>query len=258
MSRMSRTSYSITNKSALMEIRTSPPPILEEDDKKYQILHFSHPQHTLLQITLPSLFTCMGCKEFGAGNRFKCLQCDFELHEFCAMAPPSLKSHSLHSQHSLIFFTKPVKGGNLRSSCDVCSKSIKGYAFRCSTCNFSMHPCCAQLSWEMNFPVHAHNLKLLSSTMSATGDSDFFCYECKRKRSGRVYRCGVCDHYHLHAVCAKNMVNGLYVNGIKAPENPSKFGKVVGVASHVILGLVGGLLESIGEGVGEALFDTMR
>ncbi|XP_043713828.1 uncharacterized protein LOC122662304 [Telopea speciosissima] len=236
-----------------MEIRTAPsPPILEEDQK--QILHFSHPQHTLFQITLPYFFTCMGCKEFGAGNRFKCLHCDFELHEFCALAPPSLKSHSLHTQHSLVFFTKP--GGYLRSSCDVCSKSMKGYAFRCSTCNFAMHPCCAQLSWEMNFPVHVHTLKLLSSTMSTSGDSDFFCNECKKKRSGRVYRCGACE-YNLHAVCAKNMVNGLYANGIKAPENPSKFGRAVGIASHVIIGFIGGLLEGIGEGVGGALFDTI-
>ncbi|XP_043713264.1 uncharacterized protein LOC122661815 [Telopea speciosissima] len=197
----------------------------------------------------------MGCKEFGAGNRFKCLECDdFELHEFCALAPPSLNTHSLHTQHSLVFFTKP--GGYLRSSCDLCSKSLKGYAYRCSTCNFGMHPCCAQLSWEMKFPVHVHTLKLLSSNkMSITSrDSDFVCHECKRKRSGRVYRCGVCEHYHLHVVCAKNMVNGLYSNGVKPPEKPSKLGQAVGVATHVIIGFLGALLELIGEGVGEALF----
>ncbi|XP_042492887.1 uncharacterized protein LOC122072591 [Macadamia integrifolia] len=239
-----------------MEIRNTntPPPILEEDDQK-EILHFSHPQHKLTQINLPYIFMCKGCKEFGAGNRFKCLQCDFQLHHFCALAPPSVKSHSLHTQHSLVFLTKP--GGYLRSSCDVCSKAMKGYAFRCSTCNFAMHPCCAQLSMEMNFPVHAHNLKLLSSTMSTSGDSDFFCSECKRKRSGQVYGCGVCDQYHLHAVCAKNMVNGLYASGIRPPENPRKFGRVVGIASNVIIGFIGTLLEGIGEGVGGALFDTI-
>ncbi|KAJ4963420.1 hypothetical protein NE237_023359 [Protea cynaroides] len=249
---MSRTFLSITNKSPSLEIKTSSPPILGEEK---EILHFSHPQHTLLLVNFPYIFTCMGCKEYGAGNRFKCLQCDFELHEFCALAPPSLKTHSLHGQHSLIFYTKP--GGYLRSSCDVCNKAMKGYAFRCSSCNFGMHPCCAELSREMNFPVHGHTLKLLPTTMSTSGDSDFVCYECKSKRSGRVYGCGSCEYY-LHAVCAKSMVNGLYANGIKPPDKPSKFGRTVGVAiSHVIVGLIGGLLEGIGEGVGEALFETV-
>ncbi|KAJ4967197.1 hypothetical protein NE237_019046 [Protea cynaroides] len=238
---------------SLMEIRTDPHPILGEGK---EILHYSHPQHTLALISLPYLFKCMGCKEHGAGNRFKCLTCDFvELHEFCALAPPSLKTHSLHSQHPLIFYTKP--GGYLRSRCDVCGKNTKGYAFRCSTCNFVMHPCCAELTWEMKFPVHEHTLKLLSSSISASGDTDLGCDECKRKRSGYVYGCRICQ-YHLHAVCAKNMVNGLHSNGIKPPEKPNKIGRaVMGAASHVIVGFFGGLLEGIGEGVGGALFDTV-
>ncbi|XP_043709074.1 uncharacterized protein LOC122658225 [Telopea speciosissima] len=196
----------------------------------------------------------MGCKEYGAGKRFKCLNCDFEMHEFCALAPPSVKNHSLHTQHPLVFHTKP--GGYLRGNCDVCARATKGYAFRCSTCNFVMHPCCAQLSWEMNFPVHSHTLKVLSSTISASGDSDLNCDECKRKKSGWVYGCRLCS-YNLHAVCAKNIVNGLYAQGIKAPEKPSKFGRAVGVASHVMLGFIGGLLEGVGEGVGQAIFDTV-
>ncbi|XP_042506725.1 uncharacterized protein LOC122083099 isoform X2 [Macadamia integrifolia] len=141
--------------------RSTSPTLLGEDK---EILHFSHP-HTLTQIHHPYLFTCMGCKEFGAGNMFKCLECDFDLHDFCALAPPSLKTHSLHSQHPLVFHTK--------------------------------------------------------------------------------------------SVCAKNIVNGLYANGIKAPDKPSKFGRAVGVASHVLVGFIGGLLEGIGEGVGQALFDSV-
>ncbi|XP_042506723.1 uncharacterized protein LOC122083099 isoform X1 [Macadamia integrifolia] len=230
--------------------RSTSPTLLGEDK---EILHFSHP-HTLTQIHHPYLFTCMGCKEFGAGNMFKCLECDFDLHDFCALAPPSLKTHSLHSQHPLVFHTK--SGGYPRLSCDVCGKTPKGYAFRCSTCNFVMHPCCAQLSWEMNLPVHPHTLKILSSMMSTSGDSDLICDYCNKKSSGLVYCCKICS-YHLHAVCAKNIVNGLYANGIKAPDKPSKFGRAVGVASHVLVGFIGGLLEGIGEGVGQALFDSV-
>ncbi|XP_010266305.1 PREDICTED: uncharacterized protein LOC104603842 [Nelumbo nucifera] len=221
-----------------------------------EITHFSHPQHPLVQVRVPYLFTCTGCKEYGAGSRYKCQQCDVHLHEFCALAPPSLTTHSLHHQHHLVFYTKPG-GGFIRSRCDICGKTTKGYAYRCSTCNFEMHPCCAKLCRQMDFPVHPHTLILLPTTTLTSGDPNFNCNECNRKGpGGRVYGCTVCDYY-LHAVCAKNMVNGLYANGIKAPEKPSRLGAAVRLASHVVAGFIGGLLEGIGEGVGEAIFDSM-
>lgn len=68
---------------------------------------FQHPQHPLLQISLPYLFTCMGCKEYGAGMRFRCQTCGFDLHDFCALAPPALHNHPFHHKHQLVFFTKP-------------------------------------------------------------------------------------------------------------------------------------------------------
>ncbi|XP_010270609.1 PREDICTED: uncharacterized protein LOC104606892 [Nelumbo nucifera] len=220
-----------------------------------KITHFSHPQHPLVQINLPYLFTCMGCKEYGAGKRLTCQHCDFFLHDLCAFAPPSLSNHSLHSQHHLVFYIKP--GGILRSTCDICGKSTRGYAFRCSTCNFEMHPCCAKLCREMDFPVHPHTLKLVTTATLTSGDPDFTCNECNTKRGGRIYGCTVCD-YHLHAVCAKNMINGLHASGIiKVPEKPSRLGAAVRLVSNVVVGFIGGLLEGIGEGVGQAIFDSI-
>lgn len=72
-----------------------------------EITHFSHP-HPLSKIDLRDLFTCAGCKEYGAGRRFACqLQCDYQLHDFCGSAPQTLKSHPLHHQHPLAFHHKP-------------------------------------------------------------------------------------------------------------------------------------------------------
>lgn len=73
-------------------------------------LHPSHAQHPLVEVTLPDLFTCNGCKEHGAGRRFSCHQCDFQLHDFCAFSPPVLRSHPLHVQHQLAFYSKPKPG----------------------------------------------------------------------------------------------------------------------------------------------------
>ncbi|KAF8406767.1 hypothetical protein HHK36_008859 [Tetracentron sinense] len=236
----------LSENSPSMEVLTSPRPILGEER-----VHFSHPQHPLALFNLRDLFRCTLCKEFGAGRRFKCRQCDFELHDFCALAPPSQNSHPFHSQHQLVFSTKADKGGG---RCDVCTKATKGYAFRCSTCNFEMHPCCAMLYQEMDFSAHPHTLYLMSLT---SGDSGIICGECKRKRSGRVYGCTVCHDYHLHAVCAKDMLNGLHANGIKAPETPSRLGAAGKLISHVVLGFIGSLVEGIGEGIGEFFIDSI-
>ena len=72
-----------------------------------EIVHFGHPRHVLVKVDLPDIYTCAGCKEEGAGVRYVCQECDYQLHEFCASAPPVLKSHPLHYQHQLLFFAKP-------------------------------------------------------------------------------------------------------------------------------------------------------
>lgn len=243
-----------SRKSPIIDFPTSPLLVLDE------MLHFSHPQHPLEKVNLSDLFTCAGCKEFGSGTRFICRLCDFQLHDFCALAPPSLNAHPFHYQHHLSFFSKPVKGGIMKTKCDVCSKPTKGYSFRCNACaNFQMHPSCAMLSSEVNFSVHPHPLRLVPINPNlSSADPGFHCGECKRKRSGKVYRCTVCD-YHLHAVCAKDMVNGLHDNGIKAPDNQkhNMLGSAAKLAGQVMVEFIGGLIEGFGEGVGEVIVQSM-
>lgn len=97
-------------RSVSVEFPTSSNPVA--DSPREELPHPSHPQHPLLEATLPDLFTCNGCKEHGAGRRFCCLQCDFQLHDFCALSPPILSSHPLHPHHQLSYYSKP-KPGNL-------------------------------------------------------------------------------------------------------------------------------------------------
>ncbi|XP_059636637.1 protein VACUOLELESS GAMETOPHYTES-like isoform X2 [Cornus florida] len=231
-----------------IEFPSSPPPNQGEE-----ILHSSHP-HSLKEVETPDPFTCSGCKERGAGRRFACQQCDFQLHDFCAFSPPSLKNHHFHGHHQLlIFHSKSKPGGIMWSKCDVCGKATRGFTFRCNACSFQMHPCCAMLLTEMNFMSHPHTLRLLPASTLSNGESGFACGECKRKRSGRVYHCTVCD-YHLHAVCAKNMINGLQAYGIKgSAESSSMLGIAARFASHVVVGFI----EGIGEGLGQALIQSV-
>lgn len=213
-------------------------------------------------VDLPDLFICVGCKEYGSGKRFVCQQCNYQLHDFCALAPPALKAHPFHSQHAMLFHSKPVKSGKTKSKCDVCGKPTKGYTFICTACAFQMHPCCAMLNTEIEFPNHPHTLKLTHSTTTtgAATNTDLsntiVCNECKKRRSGKVYRCTVCN-YNLHAFCAKNKVNGLQANGIRLPEKPSVLSAAAKVASQVVIEFIGGFVEGIGESMGEVLVQNI-
>ncbi|WKA09177.1 hypothetical protein VitviT2T_026850 [Vitis vinifera] len=247
-----RSTSLVLNKSPSVEYPSSVNPTQGEP-----MLLSCHP-HPLAQVTSPEPFICMGCKEYGAGTRFTCQQCNNQLHEFCALAPTTLKSHPLHRLHPLEFCSKPVKGGILGTKCDICSKPTAGYTFRCSACSFQIHPCCAMLSTEMTFVVHPHPLTLMPAMALSSGDPGFSCGECKRKRSGRVFHCTApsCD-YHLHAVCAKNMVNGLRASGIMSLEKPSMLGTAAKIASQVVIEFIGGLIEGLGQGVGDVLVQTI-
>lgn len=123
-----------------------------------------------------------------------------------------------------------------------------------------MHPCCAKLTTEFQFPAHPHMLRLLPAvnTATGTGNGGVACGQCNKKRSGgRMYRCTVCE-YHLHAVCAKVLINGLEANGIPPPERASALGTAARLASQVVIEFIGSLIEGFGEGMGEALVQNIR
>nr|GEU65987.1 hypothetical protein [Tanacetum cinerariifolium] len=242
------TTDSSRRKSLSVEFPTSPDQSVFGEEMR----HFSHSHHPIALVNLQDPFTCSGCKERGAGKRFSCLQCDFQLHDFCALSPPVLKAHPLHVQHQLVFQSKPKTGGIRWPTCNVCAKSTKGFMFRCNFCHFQMHPCCAMLSDQINYPaLHSHPLNLLPP-LASDDQFSLACGECGRKRSGRLYGCRVCG-YHLHAVCAKDLINGLKVNGIKNSGKASVFAPAVRFASQAVIEFIGGVIDGIGEGVGEAL-----
>ncbi|XP_076946124.1 protein VACUOLELESS GAMETOPHYTES [Bidens hawaiensis] len=234
-------------KSFSIDFPTSP------DESQQTMHHFTHSHHPIALVSLQDPFTCSGCKERGAGKRFACYQCDFQLHDFCALSPPFLKAHPLHVHHQLVFYSKPKPGGIRWPTCNVCGKSTKGFMFKCNFCHFQMHPCCAMLSDQINYPsLHSHPLHLLppDDLLSSV------CRDCNRKRSGRLYGCRVC-YYHLHAVCAKDLINGLKVNGVTSTQKPGVLVPAVRLASQAVIDFIGGLIDGIGEGVGEALVQNV-
>jgi len=220
-----------------------------------EIHHFTHPQHALTLMSLPYLFTCHGCKEYGAGARYRCNDCNIDIHEFCAKAPPSI-SHPYHTQHQLVFYNKLATGsGFVKSKCDICGHSFKGFAFRCNACHFNLHPCCAELPRELNYYGHPqHTLKLLSGSPSAEGSS-YTCGACGKKGSSWVYYCPECDYY-LDTVCAKTAINGLHAQGIVVPTRQKKLKTAARFATQVVQLFVDGLVEGLGEGLADVILDN--
>lgn len=148
-----------------------------------------------------------------------------------------------------------AKGGISWPRCDVCGKSTKGFTYRCRACSFQMHPCCAMFSSEMHLAAHPHPMRLLpAATNTAAPNSNGVanCGQCSKRRSGRMYRCTVCE-YHLHAVCAKSSINGLQDNGISPPDKPSPLATAGRLASQVVIEFIGALIEGFGEGMGEVI-----
>lgn len=113
---LKRTASSATTPPALVPPPETKPPLIEFPTSPQpptsgeQLVHYSHSKHPIVQITLPDSFLCSGCKEYGAGKRFSCQQCDFQLHDFCALSPPVLNSHPFHAQHQLVFHARPKQG----------------------------------------------------------------------------------------------------------------------------------------------------
>jgi C1 domain len=140
----------------------------------------------------------------------------------------------------------------VRSKCDICGKTAKGYNFCCNACGFAMHPCCATLYPQMNFLTHQHPLYITNFN----GESSFLCQICRRKRAGQVYQCKPC-RYYLHAVCAKDFINGLYTQGVVPPEKKGSIAKIARAALHLVFEAIGGLIEGIGEGIGESLVGSI-
>lgn len=100
------------------------------------IKHFTH-QHPLYKLFKQFEFQCDGCNTLGYGMRYRCSDCDFDLHEQCATSPHLISSH-LHPQHHLMLVNRPA---NL-FTCSVCGNYANGLSYTCRPCDFDLHPLC--------------------------------------------------------------------------------------------------------------------
>ncbi|KAL0007239.1 hypothetical protein SO802_008741 [Lithocarpus litseifolius] len=122
------------------------------DMKFTEIEHPSHPQHTLTLVALQQPYSCNGCMQrgfrLGDISCYECKQCDFHLHEECAM-PESYAFHKFFKTYKFKF-VENVQG---ERRCDACGKDVLGFVYQ-SQCQhkdpYDLHPCCMKLQPTLN------------------------------------------------------------------------------------------------------------
>ncbi|KAJ3685461.1 hypothetical protein LUZ61_014625 [Rhynchospora tenuis] len=161
-----------------------------------EIVHFSHPHHTLRLEYHETPFKCDGCREVGIGSRFKCSTCDYDLHKQCALSAsnPSIR-HAFYPKCIFQFLSRPP--GNAARYCNACEKDVTGFVYHCYRCGFDLHPCCASLPHvlEANEGLCLYLYRKVSSS----------CHRCGRKGRSWSYRSS-CKNYNLHVACVTEML----------------------------------------------------
>lgn len=157
------------------------------------IHHFTHPGHPLTALNCEQLYFCNGCKTQGAGKRFRCHGCNFDLHEYCGTCPHTLSSF-MHRNHPLTLMMATTDQIGLRI-CNVCADPLAGLFYQCKRCGFDVHPLCTQLPENLSHPLHSTHP--LSFEFSPTAGS---CGVCRCLCDRWRYRCRVC-HFDIHLEC---------------------------------------------------------
>ena len=70
--------------------------------------HSSHPEHELELKNYQKPYICDGCKEDGFGKRYRCEECDYDLHEDC-MFNKSTTTHKFFKESTFKFYDKPPR-----------------------------------------------------------------------------------------------------------------------------------------------------
>ncbi|KAF5204514.1 Cysteine-histidine-rich c1 domain family protein [Thalictrum thalictroides] len=165
------------------------------------VKHTSH-NHNLKAISNNTPYTCDGCKETGWGLRFRCEECNYDLHKDCALSSPRISlSHQLYPNCSFRFHSRAFAGTN----CNACGKGISGFVYHCHGKAYNLHPCCANLPLDIR--GEAVELHLRDGIWSK-------CGKCSRRsfggHAGWSYR-SPCKKYHFHVSCVKDLVKDLVV-----------------------------------------------
>lgn len=107
----------------------------------------SHPMHELELEEYHKPYYCDGCKETGFGPRYRCEECNFDLHKACMVAHDAPNSHEFFPGSTFEFLRNPPESCHeeCRIKCDACTRTINGFMFHYDKPELHLHPCCLNL-----------------------------------------------------------------------------------------------------------------
>ncbi|CAL5379760.1 unnamed protein product [Camellia sinensis] len=164
-----------------------------------ELQHFSH-EHPLILGEVNDdgeAIVCNMCWENISGSAFSCKNCILFLHKFCAKFPEEMK-HPIHA-HSLTL--QQTRWSSTR--CDVCSKKICGFAYRCWRCNFDVDIRCTVRGQHFS---SKHQLMILNEDEKNDVDERVSCDVCLEQITGSTaaYKCTNCSpSIYFHKLCAQ-------------------------------------------------------
>ncbi|XVE52679.1 hypothetical protein DITRI_Ditri02bG0142200 [Diplodiscus trichospermus] len=161
-----------------------------------EIEHFSHCHKLELNYSLTP-YRCDGCKELGFGSCYQCKEeeCDFHLHDKCAVADP-FASHSFFKKSSFKFREK----GKHSEYCVACGKNVQGFMYKSK--KECVHPCCLKLPSTLN-----GDGKLTLNLKEKASSKCLICQHkeiSKGKLKGWAY-VSTCGKHCYHVGCANHM-----------------------------------------------------
>jgi hypothetical protein len=169
------------------------------------VSHSAHPKHALkLVATGGALFQCDGCTQIGGDDRrYRCDQCDFDLHICCARAPAVFR-HAMFAGSTLTFFhSPPAMPPGYFVYCDVCGDQVLGFLYNCNEHDLYIHPFCANLP-ERVVEEEGRVLDL----HRATGHSCRLCGQAGHRGQFLSYRLqgdnGEFDYFHVACMMEAN------------------------------------------------------
>ncbi|KAF3442652.1 hypothetical protein FNV43_RR16568 [Rhamnella rubrinervis] len=145
--------------------------------------HFSHQHPLILNDEHKGEVNCYGCLRSISSLAYSCNQCNYFLHEWCAMLPCDIV-HPLHPYHTLTLLERaPDFFG-----CGACKISCDNFIYNCQFCAFSLQLECASIPSTIKSEVHQHLLTLRPRRENSTG-----CMACSEDHVVAAFQCDECS-----------------------------------------------------------------
>jgi hypothetical protein len=168
------------------------------DDGRALVSHSSHHHPLKLVATGGALFQCDGCRQIGDELRYRCDQCDFDLHVCCVQSRAAFE-HPMFEGRALTFFhSRPRTPAGSYALCDVCGDPVLGFLYHNREHDLDLHPFCAALPERIVVEDDG-----VLSLHKAAGHDCKICGEVGRRGRYLSYRFQDDDgqHGYIHVAC---------------------------------------------------------